>query len=324
MRSRFPPPIDEPGYWQTLYKQPLAFWQPALDLLRDRHQLPSDAWERSAFGKNIVFTLGAAVVKLSPPFWSDDLRNEAAILRLIANRLPVATPELLAEGELESWGYLLLSRLPGEPLRLRWPQLARSEKVTLAHQQGALMAAVHALPVHDAPAWLAYDWQSRLSEQIATCAPAMQRSGVQAPLLADIDRYLGQARLLLLAETERVLLHGDLDAGNLLVAHHAGQWRLSGLFDWGDGWLGPRTHDFISPGVHTLCGDRESLQAWYAGYGLAPDQQTAQLQQTVMARAMLHYADEWARLMARVPGADSCRDWSELAGCLWQMAGTAA
>ena len=316
----FPPTIDEPGYWQTLYKQPLSFWQPALDLIRDRHQLRAGVWERSAFGKNIVFTLGAVVVKLSPPFWIADLRNEAALLRLIANRLPVATPEFLADGEIESWGYLLLARLPGEPLRWRWSLLAPSQKMALAHQQGALMAAVHALPVDDAPPWLAYDWRARLSEQMAVCEPAMRRSGVQAPLPDRIGEYLGQAQPLLLAETERVLLHGDLDAGNLLVEHAAGQWRLSGLFDWSDGWLGPRTHDFISPGVHSLCGDHESLQAWYAGYGLAPDQQTAQLQHTVMARAMLHYADEWARLMARVPGAAPCRDWFELADCFWQMA----
>jgi hygromycin-B 7''-O-kinase len=319
MSSFFPPSIDEHGYWQRLYKQPIAFWQSALDSIRHRHQLPSGAWERSAFGKNVVFTLGAVVVKLSPPFWVDDLRNEAAILRFVAHRLPVATPELLADGELEAWGYLVLSRLPGEPLRLRWPLLAPSEKAVLAPQQGALMAALHALPTHDAPTRLVYDWTARLAEQMAICEPAMRRSGVQAPLLAEIGRYLAQAQPLLLAETERVLLHGDLDAGNLLVEHQSGQWRISGLFDWGDGWLGPRTHDFISPGVHRLGGDPESLQAWYAGYGLAPEQRTRQLQHTVMARAMLHYADEWARMMARVPGADSCRDWFELADCFWHM-----
>src|SRR5262245_38608790 len=109
-----PRDFDQAHYRRAIYGQPPARWQPALEIIRERHGLPGGAWERFSLGRNIVFARGPVVVKLSPPFWTHEIPREADALRTIHGRLPVATPELIATGELGGWRYLVQSRLPGE------------------------------------------------------------------------------------------------------------------------------------------------------------------------------------------------------------------
>src|SRR5687767_15036499 len=104
-----PYPDDEPAYWQNLHGQPVSFWQPALHTIRERHQLPDNAWQRAPAGKNAVFLSDSRAVKLCPPFWAVDVAAEAKTVQMTYQRLTVATPELVAEGELEGWYYLVLS-----------------------------------------------------------------------------------------------------------------------------------------------------------------------------------------------------------------------
>jgi hygromycin-B 7''-O-kinase len=319
MTRPLPHSVDEQQYWGAVYAQPLAYWQPALETIRARHRLPDGDWSRCTLGKNAVFTLGPVVVKICPPFWIADLQTEADTLSFVNARLPVATPELLATGELGAWMYLVESRLPGQLLRARWPVLRLDERVALARQHGALMAAVHALPVHDAPTRLVFDWPTRLAEQRGACERAMRQSGVSEQLLADLAAYLRDAQPLLDADTDRALVHGDLDAVNMLVEYTHSQWQITGLLDWGDATLGPPLHEFISPCVHTYLGERATLLSWYAGYGWTSNRQTPWLEHNLMARAMLYYAGQFSQLLDKVPGASHYQRWADLAACFWQM-----
>jgi hygromycin-B 7''-O-kinase len=262
---------------------------------------------------------GDVVVKLSPPFWQQEIPREADALRYVHRRLAVATPELLAVGEIDAWHYLVQARLPGMLLRSVWPTLESREKTALMHQHGALMAALHALPLQHAPASLAFDWSQLLAEQAADCAPAMRRAGVAEELVFEAESYLEQAWPLLVKDTAVALLHGDLDAINLLVERQDVGWRISGLVDWGDIKVGPIAHEFISPRVHMYREEANLLLAWYAGYGLSPDQCSAQLEQNLMARTMLYYAEEFAHILGKLPGASRCRSWHEVAGRFWRM-----
>src|SRR5512141_3015095 len=99
--------IDERRYWDEVYAQPLPHWQPALDVIRARHRLSGDAWVRFSLGRNIVFAFGRTVVKLSPPFWVDEIPREMDALRFVHGRSPVATPEPIASGHLSGWRYLV-------------------------------------------------------------------------------------------------------------------------------------------------------------------------------------------------------------------------
>ena len=319
--SDLPNDFDRTHYWQVIYKQPVDDWLPTLEQIRQRHHLPAGAWTRFALGRNLVFACGELVLKLSQPDWAFEIPREADALAFVHQQLPVATPELLAIGELDGWAYLVQRRLPGEMMRARWGELSDAVKRSLARQQGEIMAALHALSVHDAPASLAFDWAVMLTEQKAECCQEMQNAGVPEALLADLPRYLAEAEPRLATDGPPVLLHGDLDAINLLIEEQQGAWRITGLVDWGDVKLGPATHDFISPGIHSYRGQRELLQAWYAGYGLNDKQRSPAFVRNVMARSMLYYAGEFARYLQRSPGTEQCRDWTCVADCFWQLTG---
>lgn len=314
-----PHDFDRATYWQAIYPQPVAYWLPALEEIRRRHQLPAGEWRRFALGRNVVFACGALVVKLSQPDWAFEIPREADALAFVHQRLPVATPELLAIGKLAGWAYLVQQHLPGEMMRARWSDLSDAVKLALVRQQGEIMAALHALPVYNAAASLAFDWTAMLAEQKAECFQEMQNAGVPAALLEDLPRYLAEAEPRLAMDGPPVLLHGDLDAINLLIEEQHGAWRITGLVDWGDVKLGPAAHDFISPGIHSCRGQRDLLHAWYAGYGLRGEQRTRPFVQNIMARSMLYYAGEFARYLQLAPGADQCQEWTCVADCFWHL-----
>src|SRR5262245_37420983 len=113
MSTLLPFDLSYDGYWETIYHQPQGFWQPTIDAICARHGLPARGWERAALGRNIVFLGESLIIKLSPPFWMHEIPREAAALLFVQERLPVATPTPLATGTLDSWHYLVETRLPG-------------------------------------------------------------------------------------------------------------------------------------------------------------------------------------------------------------------
>jgi hygromycin-B 7''-O-kinase len=319
MSNLFPNPLTVETYWQTIHKQPLQVWLPALETLRQHHHLPAVEWNRFSLGRNVVFGCGDYVFKLCPPLWSNDAEREAAALTFIHNRLPVATPELVATGAEETWRYLIQRRLPGKLLHTFWFSLDIADKIFLARQHGELMAALHALPPPQTPPEISFDWAGMLAWQKESYVQEMHQAGVREVLLADLESYLEEAWPLLASDQDQAALHGDLNALNFLVEPQDSGWRIIGLVDWGDVKRGPVTHEFISPGVHMYRGEREALLAWYEGYGLTADRRTATLQHNIMARTMLYYADDFNRYLHLVPGTGSCRRWEEIASCFWHM-----
>jgi hygromycin-B 7''-O-kinase len=179
------------------------------------------------------------------------------------------------------------------------------------------MATLHTLPLEDSPAALAFDWPAMLRVQRAECVSEMRRSGVADALVRQVEHYLEATPW---DNDPPVLLHGDLTHLNLLVAERPEGWRITGLIDWGDAKLGPRMHEFISPGVHMYRGDPAPLAAWYRGYGWDAHPDAARAQHEIMARAMLYYAEDFARLIRTVPRADRCQDWHAIAAVFWRLA----
>ncbi|WP_019587191.1 phosphotransferase family protein [Deinococcus apachensis] len=292
----------------TLHAQPLAPWRAALEAVRERHALPGGDFTRFRLGKNAVFAVGEAVVKLVPPFWAGDARREAAALRAVRGRLPLATPELLAGGALGKWAYLVTRRLPGRPLREVWGELSEPEQVRLAVRQAELLRAVQALPL---PADLPFDWPGLLLRQGLELprelrAPPVLARGAEAFLLDVVWNGPGFARA-------PVFLHGDLNFLNLLLEEQGGWVTLTGLIDWSDARGGPPAHDLISPAVNQFRRWPAARRAWAAALHLSPEDV-----REATARALLYYPDEWEGILSDlgVPGA---RTWEEVGAALLGM-----
>lgn len=303
---------DYATYWQQWHQNPAAPWQPAIQAIATRHDLPADGWERSPRGRNVVFLLpGQAVLKITPPIWAMDNVRERTALGVLAEQLPTATPRILAGGELDGWPYLLTSFIPGDMLSRLWPQLGREDQLRLASQHGAMVRALHEVPAR--PAALRFDWPGRLAEQQAEAAEEMRNAGVAPALIADLGRFLDTTAPLHRPDEPDVLLQGDLSHVNLLATQVHGQYQITGQVDFGDTTLGQAAHEFISPLVHDYQGDRDALQAFFQGYGLPPEKWSQAWQNHLMARIAIYYAAYLPHYLAAVPQLTPRQHWEELA-----------
>lgn len=304
------PPLPGPlthGAFQALHAQPLGPWRAALEEVRARHGLPGGDFTRFPLGKNAVFAVGDAVVKLVPPFWAGDVRREAAALRAARGQLPLLTPELLAEGTLGKWAYLVTARLPGRPLREVWGELSESEQNRLAAQQAELLRAVQAL---FPPTDLHFDWPGLLLRQglelprELRAPPALARSAA-AFLLDVVWNGPGFAHA-------PVFLHSDLNFLNLLCQERNGKTTLTGLIDWSDARSGPPAHDLISPAVNQFRRWPAAWRAWNVALNL-----TQEDVREATARALLYYPDEWEGILGDLGMLDA-ENWTEVGAALFR------
>jgi len=180
----------------------------------------------SALSRVTIRGAGHAVLRLATVGGLKDAgRNAAALERLAAIRLP-SVPRLIGSGELLGVGWSTETALGGAPVRRLSPALIDD-----------LVGWSAALPRADSPL-------PSVEERLAVLADAFPRWS--APLGAALERATRIGR-----DVPGVIEHGDLWAGNLLVAGG----RLRGVVDW-DNW-----HPAGTPGadlLHLVAMDRRS------------------------------------------------------------------
>ncbi len=164
------------------------------------------------------------------------LVREAALLPVLASRLPVALPRLRLAGVLEDGTpYGVYPKLPGEPLQ--------TLSSVAAGQLAGVIAALHGVPVREAvelgvtgdPG----DWRPAYAGWAARARARV------LPLVAPEDRAEAERRLAapleLAADGAPRLTHGDLHPAHLLGDPARGV--LTGVLDWADASLGDPATD---------------------------------------------------------------------------------
>ncbi len=241
------------------------------------------------------------VIKLYPPFLRDHFAFERASLPHLHGRLPVPTPRLLGEGELEGWPWLAMSRLQGHALDTTWAGLPEAARAALLVHVGEVAAALHGLPVAPmqaaAPAWPAF-----LAGQRARCEARQRRTGLPAHLLAQLPAFLDGP----VPEGPGVVLTGEFTPFNLLV-DEAG--RLRGMIDFGDGLVGPREYDWLGPMCFLVQGHPGRLDALFRGLGRPAPRE----QREALLRLLLLHRYSHLPVQLQVPGWRSATDFTALA-----------
>lgn len=258
-------------------------------------------------GTVLVALLGAdRVLKLYPPFLRDHWAFECATLALLEGTVPVPTPRLLDRGERGAWPWLLMSQLQGQPLTGVWPGLSEPQRCALLHHLGSLCAAVHALPVATLQP-LAPAWDDFLATQRSLCAARQQRKGLPAHLQPQLSEFL-QGEL---PSGPAVALTGEYTPMNLLVQGD----QLSGLFDFGDGLVGPRAYDWLGPLCFLAAGSAARCEAFFRGYGVAPGPNE---RESLLRLLLLH---RYSNLPAQIahPGWQEAPSFEALAALIWPL-----
>lgn len=306
---RLPPDIGAAAF-DALHDDPAA-WRAAIESLALEHGTVPAEVKQEAAGTVLVARLGAErVLKLYPPFLRDHFEFERAMLARLHGRLRVPTPELLASGARDGWPYLVMTQMAGEPLTSTWSAMSEAEKCALLRELGALAAEVHALPVGDVAA-LAPRWDDFVARQRERCVARQQRTGLPAHLLAQVPAFVAGP----LPEGPAVLLTGEYTPFNLFTATSAQGPRLSAMFDFGDGLVGPREYDWLGPQCFLVAGDAGRSAAFMHGYGAPVDEE---MRLRLMRLLLLH---RYSHLKAQVAleGWRDLRSFEELAARLWPL-----
>lgn len=211
------PPVRTNVEWEAVvWDEEIV--RPAAEDLAGRLGLAGAGLRRYPEGSRPVYAVGdRRVLKLYPTVSAPDGVTEARVLDFLGGRLPVATAELLAQGEYENgWRYVLMSRLPGIELAAAWPAIPRPQQDRVMSDVGELLAALHGLdpgPVHGVlgPA----DWDGFLAGQRATAAERQREAKLPDLWLRQIEGFL--ASVPLVPGPERVLLHTEVIREHLLV-----------------------------------------------------------------------------------------------------------
>lgn len=290
---------DEPARWHGLVASIAARYSPA----------PMVAAED---GTALVGLVGRElVVKLYPPFLRDHCEFEAAVLPRLQGRLGVPTPALVDRFEHQGWPGHVMTLLPGTPLDRVWPDLDEANRCALLEAIGRLAAEVHALPVEGIAA-LAAPWPEFLQRQRAACLRRQTRTGLPPHLLEQLEGFIAGP----VPEGPDVILTGEYTPFNLLVAPGpSGEMVLSGMFDFGDGLVGPAAYDWLGPLCFLAAGHRARREAFFSGYGMpTPDWS---VQRLALLRLLLLHRYSALKAQIACPGWQAAADFDALAALIW-------
>lgn len=249
------PHITSLAHYRSVYHDQ-ATWLPAIARIAARHAL-SGPVVRLPPGTHLVYRVGEAIVKLFCPLWPLDFQAERVALAHIQG-LPV--PEILAEGQIDGWPYLILSPLEGVPAVEVWPALCAGDRLRVVRELGAFMRKLHDQPLPDG---LPADWPAFLAERLARAAahhdaPEPWRSWIRERVERFVEPPLAP-----------VLLNGDLTGEHILLGEQDGAWRIGGVIDFGDARIGHPFYEFIAPLATCTFGEPALSVSLVEAYGLA-------------------------------------------------------
>lgn len=297
------PPAPGPADLDALHED-LAAWRAAMDALL-RSQGWSGDWQPAGEGTVLVALLGTTeVLKCYPPFLRDHAAFERAVLDWLPADLGVPTPRVRAHGEQDGWPWVRMTQLPGRLLLSRWPLMPEPARLALLERLGALVAAWQSRPV-GALAALAPPWPDFVARQRAGCRARQQRTGLPAHLQARLEAFLDGP---LPAGPDRVLT-GEFTPMNLLVDEADA---LAGLFDFGDGLIGPAAYDWLGPLCFLCAGQAARVRAFEAGLG-----QALPAPEPLLRLLLLHRYSHLPAQLAGLPGWQAAPDLPGLARLLF-------
>lgn len=279
------PPVPDVAAWRTL-RRDAATQRPAFEAIAARHGLAASELTHLDKGTHFVWATRRAVIKLFVPLWTEDAGLETTLLEMVAGTaLPV--PQLEAQGELDGWPYVIMSRVPGEHIGVAWRTLDDRGRSRLAAHLGEAMVALASLPRQRLEA-RAISQDALIAERLERILVDQRARGGDQALEFDLRRFL--AELPQLMPADEVVLHADLTDDNVLVSGD----RVTGIIDFADAFVGPWTYELAAPACFVTRGSSAHRDSMFRGRGLEP---TPELIATTRAWAILHRYSHVARMM---------------------------
>ena len=272
-------------------------WQDAAAQICRRHNLSFAHLQRAENGEHVVFLVDERfIIKIYKPSGKGVEREKSALV-FVQKKTSLPVPEILFEGEIEGFKYLVLTQQEGALMtRENWLELEKSEQIRVVAQLAVGLKELHS---HDARA-IDFDWEKFVGRQTATVVDRQKANGANAEWLERLPSYLEEHMKLLPENRAPVFIHGDVHFGNLRLIKRNGKWQISGLFDFADSLKGFHEYDFVAIGVLMIQGQDEVQREFFRAYGYAESAIDVDLRRRLMLMTILYEISDLRKYALRL------------------------
>jgi len=252
------------------------------------------------------------VIKVYPEQFQWKLGKEVAIYRRLAEIRGLPVPRVIwhdESKELLRLGFVVMTRLDGEPLRQIEASLAGGELADVYAQAGRALRRFHDLRM-EAFGYLVAEGvkdahasnESYMRFQFGKKLREFRDRGGDARRAERMERYVAAKASLLSACTWPVFCHDDVHAGNLIVLRAPdGAWRLTGVVDVENAVAGDPLLDLAKAILFGAGDSRAKREGLLAGYGPIA---RADWEETIDLYRLYHALEtwDWFAQIGAVPG----------------------
>src|ERR1700719_1625695 len=258
-----------------------------LDIARS-HGMPYADPHLFSTGTNLLLALDhRLVLKIFPPILRDQFISERTSLSQLRGRISVPIPEIVTEGERDQWPYLVITRLHGILGTEAWPALPEDQKERVLGQIGETIAEVQRVPIGELSR-IEPRWEPFMREQIEGCGARHRRLGLPQKYWEGLDEIVRDAATLIPMDASPVILTGEYIPENFLLSCEGGNWRLSGLIDFGDVLTGWGEYDLLGPSAFMTAGKPGRVRSLFRGFGYSAEEVTPTPRRRLDALMLLH------------------------------------
>ncbi|QOR68073.1 phosphotransferase [Cytobacillus suaedae] len=296
--------------YQTL-NEDNGFWESKMIGIRQQENLPEGSLTRFSYGSNIVYSYkGELVIKLYPSYFKNEFKREIEVLKNIENEITfVEIPRIHSVGSYEGWDYLIMNELKGALLIDLWDQLTIEEKNECSKDLGKVIHEFHSIPT-DTFKTIDVDWQSFIKNQYLTMVDNQKKSKLPQKFFNDLEDYVDESYINY-HPTLR-LLTGEYTPFNLLFNEKNHNWKLTGVIDFADCFLGDSEYDLLGPILFMFNGNKEFTTSFLLSYGYRVEELNDSLRKKLMIYTLLHRFSNIEYYISRNPEANNCDSIEEL------------
>lgn len=220
------------------------------------------------------------------PLFAKDMAFELSGLRAVSGQLSVQSPEILGEGTLEGWPYVILSHIEGDPIRDVWPKLGHQHKLKLAEQIAYITREISQCKADDVIA-NRFIWNEFIKQQYDSWEDQQKKKGLPEEWLKHLGGFLGSFDISDFQTDSQVFLHADLTWDHFLVTQDA-EPRISGIIDMADSQVGHFEYELVAPTVFIFKGSQPLLEQYLSRCGYTPTQLNPRFSEKLLTWSILH------------------------------------
>lgn len=263
-----------------------TIWDEVVVHLLNNENISYHSIKRFPMGGNIVYAINDdLVLKLFSPFDREEFVIETEVLEKTDwSKISVEVPSIVKQGSVGKWHFLIMTRVSGELLIDVWEKLSLKEQLDIATDVGVLIKQMHTLPVENYPHLnqTYFEWISTQKKQVTT---HHSKTGLAPHLVEHLENYVST----FVPSSQKVLLTGEYTPFNLLVNQADDRWRVTGLIDFADCFIGEPTYDLLGPILFNYYPTPKLTKNFLSAYGMAlTDSSRTYLMQLLLLHRFSH------------------------------------